>query len=245
MPTTHPLGHVRLGAADILSADDIQAFRNLPFQIRSVEAGSYVSRQCAASDSFYALLSGFAYRGKILRNGSQQIVSIYLPGDFVDPSSLLTGVALANVQMLTSGKLASVSAAALKRLLDDRPRLQRALWHQTISEASISAEWLANLGRRDAQGRVAHLICEFAARLNAAGDDVDEISLPMTQAQIADATGLTPVHVNRVVQKLRREEVLRSNRRSLTVQDWKRLREIAEFDPLYLEGPRAEVRSLH
>jgi CRP-like cAMP-binding protein len=119
-----------------------------------------------------------------------------------------------------------------------RPAVGKALWLETLVEASIAREWIANVGRRDARARVAHLLCEFAYRLDAVGlGEECNFQLPMTQEQLADTTGLTPVHVNRTLKGLDNEGLTTRTKRSVKINDWKRMAQVADFRSTYLHLP--------
>ena len=112
---------------------------------------------------------------------------------------------------------------------------RRFFWRDTLIEAAVFREWIANIGRREAYGRIAHLLCELYVRLRAIGfANGREYGLPLTQAELADATGLTTVHVNRSLKKLRGDGLIRSGKRSVIIEDWDGLRAAGEFDPTYL-----------
>jgi CRP-like cAMP-binding protein len=116
-----------------------------------------------------------------------------------------------------------------------RPAIRIAMWIDTLIDSSIFREWVVNVGRRDSRTRISHLLCELATRLKANGHgDGDAFDLPLTQEQLADATGLTAVHTNRTLQKLRREGLIHLNSGSLKILDWDKLREAGDFDELYL-----------
>jgi CRP-like cAMP-binding protein len=218
-----------------LSEADRKAFLDLPFVVRPFEAGAAIVEEGCRSHSCAALLSGFAYRHRMLTNGSRQIISVHFPGDFPDLQSGLLGIASHSIRMLTPGQIATVQAADLRALAVQRPAIQAALWRETLIDMSICGEWVANVGRRDARARIAHLICEFAERLRAAGLlQGDTCQLPMTQEQIADATGLTTVHVNRTLQTMRREGLIKSGGRAIRVGNWKGLAIAGDFHPAYL-----------
>ena len=109
------------------------------------------------------------------------------------------------------------------------------LWRETMLDAAVGREWLSNVGRRDALARLSHLLCELVVRHRAAGLTADHsCSFPLTQTALADVLGLSTVHINRALQKLRREQLIELKDRRLTVLEWDRLCEIAEFDPAYL-----------
>ena len=120
----------------------------------------------------------------------------------------------------------------------DRRAIGQALWYDTLVDGSIFREWIANVGRRDARTRIAHLLCEFALRLEAAGlgNHIDW-ELPMTQEQLADCTGLTPIHVNRMLKVLDKDGLISRTRRAVTVNDWKALARAGDFQSAYLHLP--------
>jgi CRP-like cAMP-binding protein len=223
------------------SADDRAAFLALPASVKTLSAGSYIVREADIAKNCCVLLSGFAYRHKIVGDGNRQIVSVHVPGDMVDLHNSFLGVADHNVQMLTEGDVALIPAKAVKDLAFERPAIGRAILLDTLVDGSIFREWIANVGRRDARTRVAHLLCEFAVRLQAAtGDKTRNYMLPMTQEQLGDATGLTAVHVNRTVQGLRRDGLISTDRRSVTIEDWRGLMATGDFNAAYLHPERAD-----
>lgn len=137
--------------------------------------------------------------------------------------------------MLTRCDIAAVPVAALRRLAREHPAVGRAMWIETLVDAAIFREWIVNVGRRDSISRISHLLCELALRLEAAGLASDfRYEIPMTQEQIADCTGLTPVHVNRVLKELGRMGLIDRERRSISIVDWDRLQEIGDFNTRYL-----------
>ena len=181
------------------------------------------------------LLRGFAFRQKLLRNGSRQIISIHIPTEFVDLQNGLLGTADHNVQSLDASEAAIIPRAALVELADNSPSIRLAMWIDTLLDASIFREWVVNVGRRDSRTRIAHLLCELVFRLKKIGAGNGGVyDFPLTQEPLADATGLTAVHTNRTLQSLRKEGLIQLTARSLTVLDWDRLSEVADFDELYL-----------
>ena len=172
---------------------------------------------------------------KVTVEGARQIVSVHIPGDFVDLEGSLLNVADHNVQALTRCEVLFIPRDAVRDLIIGHPRIGMAMWVDTLIDGSIFREWMVNLGRRDARARIAHLLCEIARRLEVAGLAEDyRYELPMTQEQLADATGLTSVHVNRVLQALAREGLIERNKRFVGIPDWERLRQTAGFTEIYL-----------
>ena len=122
-----------------------------------------------------------------------------------------------------------------------RPAIGAAIIKSTLVEASIVREWVVNVGRRDARERIAHLLCEFAVRLEMRGLSPGGFELPMTQEQLADATGLTPVHVNRVLKALEAEGLITRQRRHIQFPDWRALQQAGDFSRQYLHLPGEDV----
>ena len=220
-----------------LDAKDRAAIEALPYKLRTLEAQSYTMREGDRPDRCAILLSGFAFRHKLTGDGSRQIMSIHIPGDALDFQNMFLAESDHNVQMLTRGTVAEIPRAALEELVLHNSSVARAVQVFTLVEASIFREWVLNIGRRDARSRIAHLLCEFAYRLTALGIAPDgPYELPMTQEQLADATGLTAVHVNRVLQGLQRDGLIERDRRIIRFPSWARMRDVADFNSRYLHS---------
>jgi len=219
-----------------LPPGDQQALLHVPYKRRWLEAGTYTVREGDQPRNCAVLLSGFAFRQKITGEGERQIIGIHVPGEALDFQNLFLDVSDHNVQMLTRGEVAEVPIAAFQHLAMERPEIGRAIQISTLVEASIIREWVLNIGRRDSRSRLAHLLCEFALRLEKIGHVQPDggYELPMTQEQLADATGLTPVHVNRVLKGLQAEGLITRNRRNISFPDWRRLRDVGDFNQRYL-----------
>ena len=219
---------------------DREALLALPYQVRRVAAGTNLIRDGDRPEHCCALLSGFAYRHKITGEGGRQVIAIHMEGDFVDLQNSMLDVADHNVQMLTDGDVAFVPRAAIRDLALARPAVAIALWTDTLIDSAIFREWVVNVGRRDARARIAHLLCEFSLRLEAAGlAENHRYELPMSQEQLADCTGLTPVHVNRILRQLGEEGLIGRNKRSVVIEDWERMREVGDFNDRYLHHDAA------
>jgi len=219
-----------------LSEEDRAAILALPFTVRPMERGQFLVRERDIATHSCVMLSGYCIRFKTTAMGERQIVAIHMKGEVVDLQNSLLKVADHSVQMLTSGKVAMIPRNAVIQLTLDKPTIAHAMWIDTLVDGSIFREWITNVGRRDARTRMAHLLCEFAVRLRVAGLGRDtHYELPMTQEQLADATGLTPVHVNRTIKGLEKDGLIeRPNPRSICIGDWRKLAEVGEFDTNYL-----------
>lgn len=226
---------------------DRAAVRALPLTPRSLEPSSYLVREGEVPEMCAILLSGFAYRHKVTGEGERQILSIHLPGEFLDLQNTFLEVADHNVQALTRCDVAMVPVPALRALAADRPAVGQAMWMETLVDAAIFREWIVNVGRRDSISRISHLLCEFALRLESAGLAHDHrYEMPVTQEQLADCTGLTPVHVNRVLKELGRLGLIEREKRSVSIVQWDRLQQIGDFNTRYLhleEGGPTNIAS--
>ena len=228
--------HARLGE------EDQKAILELPHVLKEVEGGRYIVREGDKPTHSCLLVSGFVIRHKLVEGGGRQIVNIHVAGDMCDLQNTLLATADHNVQTLTPSRVAFIPREALVDLSFTRPAVGKALWLETLVEASITREWVANVGRRDARARVAHLLCEFAYRLNAVGIGEEcNFQLPMTQEQLADTTGLTPVHVNRTLKALDAEGLTTRALRSIKINNWKRMAQVADFRSTYLHLPEAAL----
>jgi CRP-like cAMP-binding protein len=219
-----------------LKPEDRAAILALPYTVKTVERAKFLVRERELALSSCVMLSGYSIRSKTTASGDRQIVAIHMKGEVVDLQNSLLKVADHSVQMLTPGKVAMIPREAVIRLTLDRPTIAHAMWIDTLVDASIFREWITNVGRRDARTRVAHLLCEFAVRLRLAGLGEDtRYELPMTQEQLADATGLTSVHINRTLKALEKEGLIeRPNPRAIYIGDWRRIAEVGDFDTNYL-----------
>ena len=215
---------------------DRRAILNLPHVVKSLEHNHYIVREFDRAESACVLLSGFAIRHKIVASGHRQIVAIHMKGEFVDLQNSMLGFADHSVQMLTPGKVAMIPRQEIERIAFELPQVGRAMWTDSLVDGSMFREWVANIGRRDARTRIAHLLCEFSLRLKVAGlGEHSNYEMPLTQEQLADATGLTSVHVNRTLKQLQRDGVIdRSSPRSIVIGDWKKLANTGDFNSAYL-----------
>lgn len=222
-----------------LGAEDQAAITALPHEVRRIEHGRYIAREGDVPTHCCLLVSGFAMRHKIVGDGARQIVNIHMAGDMVDLQNALLGVADHNVQALTTMTAAFMRRDALVELAFSRPVVGKALWLETLVEGSIQREWVVNVGRRDARTRVAHILCEFAYRLDAVGlGKKCNYELPMTQEQLADAVGLTAVHVNRTLKGLDAEGLTTRSKKSVVINDLHQLAEVGDFRSTYLHLPQ-------
>jgi CRP-like cAMP-binding protein len=181
------------------------------------------------------ILEGFSCRQKVLKTGNRQITAFNLPGDFCDLHAYLLRTLPDSAVAITACRVAIVPHERLREICTEMPRLARLLWKSTLIDASIYRQWLVCIGRQSALSRLAHLFCELYLRLAAVGLAKEKsYLLPLTQSDLSDAMGLSLVHTNRTCAALRQKGLATFARRTVTIQNWERLLETAEFEPAYL-----------
>jgi CRP-like cAMP-binding protein len=218
-----------------LSDDERQALEDLPMRVMAIRADQDIVREGDHPSRCGLLLSGFACTYKVTAQGKRQIVSFNLPGDISDLQSLHLKVLDSSISTMSPCSIGFITHEALRDICERYPRIAAALWRSTLVDAAVFREWVVNVGRREGTSRVAHVLCELLVRLRAVGLVKDDAcDLPITQAEFADAIGVTPVHVNRVLQQLRAEHLIELKGDRLKIFDWDRLKEVGEFDPTYL-----------
>jgi CRP-like cAMP-binding protein len=207
----------------------------LPYIVRRVTAGSILVREGSFPQSTMAVLEGCIFRHKIVGDGRRQIFSFQIAGDFAELQSLLLKQMDHSVSALNAALIATVPHEAVCELIDRVPAVAHLLWRETLIDAAIFREWIANTGRRPAVSRIAHLLCELVSRAEVVGLATDKTYHPdLTQAHFADATGLSLVQVNRSIKALREDGVIELNKGKLKIMKWQTLTEIGDFDPTYL-----------
>ncbi|WP_375160708.1 Crp/Fnr family transcriptional regulator [Bradyrhizobium sp. RDT46] len=187
-------------------------------------------------DSVRILLSGWLCRYKTLEDGRRQIVNFVFPGESCDAHAYLLPVMDHSIATLTPVVYAEIKRARFETLLAGDRSLAEAFWCETLVNSAIQREWVVNLGRRMAVERVAHLFCEIFERLRPVGMiEGNSCIMPVTQTDLADATGLSVVHLNRTVQELRASGLIVLRDRTLTINDRAALEDAALFSPGYLQ----------
>lgn len=210
----------------------------MAFTVRHVEGDRDLAREGDRPSHCPLLLEGFACRYKTLENGQRQIMAFHVPTDFCDLTSVLLRRMDYSIGTLTPVTVALIPHATILGWAKSHPGLGRLLWHATLVDASVSREWIVNVGRRTAYQRTAHLLCELMLQMRSAGlANGLACDMPLTQVVLADALGLTPVHVNRTLQWLRSEGLVEFGGGVLTVRNWRELKRAAGFDATYLHQP--------
>ncbi|MFC5068026.1 Crp/Fnr family transcriptional regulator [Flaviflagellibacter deserti] len=218
-----------------LSPEEYDALASLPLVARTIRGDQDIARDHDRPSQCCILLDGLLYRYKLLGEGKRQIFSFHIAGDIPDLQSLHLQVMDHNIGTVVQSSVAFVPHGTMNRLIDEHPRIRNALWRDTLIDAAIFREWMAGLGRRDAYGRIAHFLCELFVRYSAVGlSNGHKIELPITQEKLGDALGLSTVHINRTLQTLRADGLIRWDRGHLNITDWNGLKRAATFDDTYL-----------
>lgn len=227
---------LRLEAYAKLSQDERASIDGLARKnVREIGPRRDLIREGDTPRSVFMVLGGWASRYKTLPDGRRQIVALFVPGDLFDLNVHILKHMDHNVGSITALQIAEISRDDLERLMLEHPRLKQALFWDELVTVSVQREWTLNVGHRTAYERIAHLLCEMIFRLRAVGlSDGNSCDFPLTQVDLADATGLTPVHVNRTLQDLRREGLIELHGRKLTVPKLEALMIAGTFNPNYL-----------
>jgi CRP-like cAMP-binding protein len=238
----------RLTSRSVLSVEEQQAILNLPTHVLQVEANRDIVSVGERVDHACLVVAGLVGRFGQNSKGARQITSLYIPGDMPDLHSVVQPTATSALQALTTTTILKVPHAALREIGAQHPAIAEALWRDCMVDSMILAQWVVNVGRRNAKARIAHLLCEMACRSDPQHERTSvSYRLPMTQAHLADATGLTPVHVNRSLKALIPHGV-RVQSGNVRIADWNELVAVANFDAGYLQAdikPQERIRILH
>lgn len=224
-----------------LSPSDVGALEALTRKPRDYSARQDMIREGDRPGPVFVMLEGWACRYKILPSGTRQIMAFLLPGDACDLHIGMLSEMDHGLQAVTDAKIALIHADEMSKLLEQHPRIANAMYKaQLIDEGTLRA-WIVSMGRRSSVERVAHLMCELYLRSKPL-DGVDhKVALPISQVVLADALGMTPVHVNRVLRSLREAGAMSLRRGSLTILDPVKLVQIAGFDENYLHRRAAQA----
>jgi CRP-like cAMP-binding protein len=218
-----------------LSDEDIGVLDALCLKQERFGVGVNLAEEGYPPPLSFVMIRGLSCRYRLLPDGRRQILTFLIPGDFFDLHMFLLNAMDHSVVTIAPTRLALIERGTVIDILARHPRISAALWWSTMQEAAMLRERIVALGRRNARGRVAYLLCELIWRQRAIGMGEDHaIRLPLTQADIADTLGLTAVHVNRVLQEFRRKGLISLVQRRLSLHDIARLQNLAELNQDYL-----------
>jgi CRP-like cAMP-binding protein len=222
------------GLAD-LSAADVAALEAITARPRRYAARKDLIREGDETGSMFVVLEGWICRYKILPHGGRQIMAFLIPGDACDLHIKLLAQMDHCIQAITPAQVATVTRDEMQAMMDEHPNIARAMYTGQLVDEGIMRAWIVSMGRRSSIERVAHLICELYLRVRAIGLAHDgEFTLPLSQMVLADALGMTPVHINRVLKELRLTGAMALKRGSVAILDPVKLVQIAGFDENYL-----------
>jgi CRP-like cAMP-binding protein len=233
MPTELMIRRLRVNST--VSEDDASALRALPSVIKNLPAGSSIIREGDRPTQCVVIQTGFAFRAKTTISGKRQILSFHPAGDMPDLHGLLLERMDHDLATLSDAQVGFIEHRHINKLIEERPQLARALWKETLVDAAIFRAWIVNLGSRSAAARLANLIAEIRQRLEDVGLPADrDLNFPVTQSDLADALGITDIHMNRILQTFRTTGILDVKRKQVTLRDLEKLLEIGGFDDRYL-----------
>jgi CRP-like cAMP-binding protein len=225
----------KLAAVSGITQDEKDAVAALPYAPRDFAADQDIVRIGDRPSESFAILEGWACRYKMVPGGRRQIMAFHIPGDLPDLQSVFLPRLDHSIAAITPLTVAFIHHRDLRDIMRQHEGVAAALWRDSLVDAAIFREWLVGIGRRTAHQRIAHLLCELATKTAAVGlAEGDTYPWPITQTELADALGLTDVHVNRVVRDLKQDGVLSFRRGSVVIHDWPALAALGQFDPHYL-----------
>ncbi|MCJ9750788.1 Crp/Fnr family transcriptional regulator [Neorhizobium sp. BETTINA12A] len=220
---------------DVLTDEERNILRRIVGRERRFLAGEDFVAEGSRPGYSSLLVDGFAARYKLTAEGTRQITAIHVAGDFVDLHAFLLKTMDHGVVALSPCHVSLCDHSDLKQVTEQHPHLTRMLWLDTLIHGSIHRAWIVAMGRRSKVSHLAHILCELYVRLDVVRRTNGwSFHLPLSQSEMADVLGLSLVHMNRVIQTLRRERLISWSNQTITILDWERLQEVAEFDPTYL-----------
>lgn len=234
----------RLASRSFLTGAEESAILRLSGNVQEVEIHRDFVHYGEQVDHSCLLIDGLVGRFGQNSDGHRQITCLYIPGDMTDLPSVVCPRSAWGLSALTKTTILHIPHADLRHLAAKHPGVAEALWRDCVVDGSIFAQWVVNVGRRDASTRVAHLLCEMAVRCEKAGiGDRQSFPLAITQNDLADATGMTGVHLNRTLQDLRGRSILVMKAGRVEIPDWDLLVATGDFDEGYmlLDGPAPRI----
>ena len=224
----------RFSTAERLRLDTLAAKRHKVFR-----TGELILKEGKKADVVLLVVSGLVARCKVLSEGRRQIMAFLIPGDLCDVEGFVLNAMDHDIVAVTETVCAHLAVAEVEEILTESSALTRALWWSTMTDCAVLRERIVDHGSRDARERICHLLYEMLVRYRVVGlANSHSFPFPVTQEQLADATGMTSVHVNRILSDLKAEGLLRWKDKTVTILDVPRIKEIAQFDACYLHLER-------
>ena len=218
-----------------LEDDEVDAVQHYKSEHRVVRAGDQIIREGDPCKELFTLFDGWAFKYKLLADGRRQILKILLPGDFLGFQPDLGGPYVSSTEALTDTVVCVFPRPNMMQMFQEQPKLGISLVWMTASDQTLSYEHLTSMGRRPARERLAQMLLEVFVRVRdrQGSEEDDHIFFPLTQEHLADATGLTSIHVNRTLKELRQDGLLDITRRRLTIPEVSKLTDLTGVN---LEG---------
>ena len=211
------------------------ALMNLPSINRFVGRNTAIAHEAQPQDKLRLFISGWALKSVGLTDDRRQIVGFVLPGNLEGLHTDFRQASVTNVVTLTRCEIAEFSLADILQLAQTYPGIGAALRKYMVGEATVLGDQVLRLGRMTAYERVIHLLLEIFSRQAPCAPDGTTVSFPLTQSILADALGLSVVHVNRQIMRLRQERLLDLDRKSLCIYNFQRLQQISGHRPRLVE----------
>ena len=230
-----PLADTRLSTSGFLSLEERLALEDALSPARSLRAHFDLVREGAPADALFIVTEGWVCRYATTPEGGRQISALLIPGDIANLDALLFDQIDHGVRSITDARVVALPRHRALALAERYPAIARAFTWFSLAENAILRKWTLSLGRHSAVQRLAHLLCELSVRLDAQRGEESRFHFPLTQELLADVLGLTAVHVNRSMQRLRSEGLIETASRTMTIRDVPKLRELGGFDPRYLQ----------
>lgn len=232
------LDATRLWQCDFLSREEQQALRSAVLPAKSVRPHTDLVREADRAGSLFIVVDGWACRYATTSAGARQLSAVLVPGDVGNLDTLMFDRLDYGVRTLTQATIVALPRDRALALGTRYPGIGQAFTWLALMENAVLGKWALSLGRRSSIERLAHLLCELSVRLGAEKDNQSSFAFPLTQEQLADMLGLTPVHVNRTIQQLRAADLIVNVHRAMMLPDVARLRYLGGFDPAYLRVDR-------
>lgn len=228
----------RFSAEERRRLDDL-----LAFPTRSWARGEVIIQEGKRVRDIHLVLTGLAARSKTLENGGRQIMAFLIPGDLCDVEVFVLEAMDHNIVAMSETTCVLIPAKVIEEMLSEFSNVTKALWWSTMVDSAVLRERIIDHGRREAREHIAHLCYEMLIRYRLVGETTDNsFPFPITQEDLADATGMTPVHANRTLQQLRADGLVELRKGVLTVLDPAGLKEVARYESSYLHLNRTEER---
>ena len=226
-----------------LSPGELDCLAEIQLKPEKVDAKTELVHEGQTGHRAYILQAGWAYCYKMLPGGGQQVITFSVPGDFMGMRSILLRTSDHSFATLTDAEVSPIAVPRVIQVFNEFPRLGAALLWAVSRDEAIAVEHLVGLGRRSAIERVAHFFMELGQRLQLVGLATEsKFECPLNQYLLADALGLTAIHVNRVLRKLREKGLITVREQHVVIDDVKGLIELAGYDSAYLDQPRPWIK---